>query len=374
MDRPASSTGIRSTSIANERIDDPEQAASLLHDTTMACVHTWASCYERILNLLSGGLDSSIVIGCLKTAAPRPEVTNFHAYFAAGSAGDERRYARAAAELTGYPLLEAEMDADANPREIFDIPRTVAPVSSFIELGTLARRRRVCRELNIGALFNGSGGDQLFFQNGSQYACPDYIFERGLRPGLFRVALDAAYMESDVVWALLFRGIRDALARRPLDLLLNSLPVSDMLSPDVRERVARAASVPASVAVVATAYPPGKYWQVLRTLHTLWHEQQLCRSQRPRGCSSASCAASTRALLSHSHVRARERRNRPRARAPRVHGRSAAADPAATHQGRGIPVPESLLRKESRVRTGPVACRDPRQRCGSWIVSASSEC
>lgn len=249
--------------IAGERIDDPDQAASLLHDTTMACVHAWASCYDRILNLLSGGLDSSIIIGCLRTAASKPLITNLHTYYSEGSGSDERHYARAAAELAGFPLLEYEMDADVSPQEIYAIPRTVAPVSTFIELGILARRRRVCRELGIHGMFRGSGGDQLFFQNGSQYACPDYIFERGLRPGLFRVALDAAYMESDVVWALLFRGLRSAISRKPIALLLDRLAVSNMLAPDVRERVAAQRLFLHPWFSSQRRVPPGKYWQVL---------------------------------------------------------------------------------------------------------------
>jgi asparagine synthase (glutamine-hydrolysing) len=248
--------------IAGERIDDPDRASLLLHDTTMACVHAWASCYDRILNLLSGGLDSSIVTGCLKSAPAKPLITNFHTYFAAGSGGDERRYARAAAELAGYSLLEAEMDADVSLREACNLPRTAAPIGNLIELGTLAKRRRLFQEFNVRAAFRGSGGDQLFFQNGSQFACPDYIFERGLRPALFRVALDAAYMENDVIWKVLLHGVRDAFSRRPLALLLDTLPVSDMLTPEVRERVAQQRPLLYRSLSTNHPIPPGKYWQV----------------------------------------------------------------------------------------------------------------
>lgn len=248
--------------VAGERIDDPDQAASMLHDTTMACIHAWASCYDRILNLLSGGLDSSIIVGCLKTAAATPAVTNFHAFYSAGSGGDERRYARAAAEMAGFPMVEYELDVDVNLQEIYHTPRTVAPVNTFIELGGLARRRSLCRELGIGGMFVGSGGDQLFFQNGSQYACPDYIFERGLRPTLFRVALDAARMEDDVVWAALLRGLRDVSSRRPLGLLLDGLTISDMLMPDVRQRVVEQRLFLHPWLSRQRRAPPGKYWQI----------------------------------------------------------------------------------------------------------------
>jgi asparagine synthase (glutamine-hydrolysing) len=248
--------------VAAERIDNPDHAAPLLHETTVACVHAWASCYERILNLLSGGLDSSIIVGCLKTAASKPAVTNFHTYYSAGSGSDERSYARAAAELAGYAMLENEMDPDVNLQDIYTTPPTATPVSTFIELGILARRRRACAELGIRGVFRGSGGDQLFFQNGSQYVCADYIFERGVRPGLFRVALDAAYMENDVVWALLLRGLRDANSREPLNLLLGKLVVSEILAYDVREHVARQRLFLHPWFRSPRRAPPGKYWQI----------------------------------------------------------------------------------------------------------------
>lgn len=248
--------------VAEERIDDAERAASQLHDTTMACVHTWASCYDRILNLLSGGLDSSIIAGCLRTSPARPRVTNLHSFYSAGSGGDERRYARAAAELAGLPLLEYEMDADVSLQEIYSIPRTATPVSTFIELGVLARRRSICRELDIRAMLDGSGGDQLFFQNGSHYSCRDYLFERGLRPGLFCVALDAAYMEDDVVWSVLFRGLRDAISRKPLASLLDRLSASDILTSDVRQKVAEQRLFLHPWLSSQRRVPLGKYWQV----------------------------------------------------------------------------------------------------------------
>jgi asparagine synthase (glutamine-hydrolysing) len=318
--------------VAAERIDNPDHAAPLLHETTVACVHAWASCYERILNLLSGGLDSSIIVGCLKTAASKPAVTNFHTYYSAGSGSDERSYARAAAELAGYAMLENEMDPDVNLQDIYTTPPTATPVSTFIELGILARRRRACAELGIRGVFRGSGGDQLFFQNGSQYVCADYIFERGVRPGLFRVALDAAYMENDVVWALLLRGLRDANSREPLNLLLGKLVVSEILAYDARA-CSSAATVLASVVPLTTASSAREVLADIWTLDTLRHEQHLRRPGRPGGCSSASVATVGRIVPADSDARACERRSRPGAGAPRIYSRGPARHPQAPYQG-----------------------------------------
>src|SRR5882757_3977203 len=56
-------------------LEDPSQATMQLRRTTKAVVHAWASCYSSILHRVSGGLDSSIVLGCLRDAPRRPAMS-----------------------------------------------------------------------------------------------------------------------------------------------------------------------------------------------------------------------------------------------------------------------------------------------------------
>src|SRR5271155_3897894 len=43
-----------------DRIEDPGEACAQLRATVFACTQAWASCFDTVVHLLSGGLDSSI--------------------------------------------------------------------------------------------------------------------------------------------------------------------------------------------------------------------------------------------------------------------------------------------------------------------------
>src|SRR5262249_43983221 len=90
-------------------IEDPGAAVAELRHTTRACVHAWASCYAGILHNLSGGLDSSIVLSCLKDAPSHPNITCLH-YFGTGPDEDERKYARMMAGRVNVELIEHQLD------------------------------------------------------------------------------------------------------------------------------------------------------------------------------------------------------------------------------------------------------------------------
>ena len=102
-------SGIRSTSPETAPLESADEAVALLRTTTEGCVHTWASCYSGILHNLSGGLDSSIVLSCLKSAPSRPRVTCLN-YFTTGPNEDERHYARLMAERSDIELVECKLE------------------------------------------------------------------------------------------------------------------------------------------------------------------------------------------------------------------------------------------------------------------------
>ncbi len=88
-------------------IENIDEAVKAVRQTTQACVWAWAHCFPRIVHLLSGELDSSIVLSCLNTAPVRPRVTCLIYFDTSSPAGDEREYARATAASTGFELVEA---------------------------------------------------------------------------------------------------------------------------------------------------------------------------------------------------------------------------------------------------------------------------
>ncbi len=59
--------------ICRERaVDDFEEASREVRHVAQACVDFWASKYDRIVHQLSGGLDSSAILGCLKRLGVSP--------------------------------------------------------------------------------------------------------------------------------------------------------------------------------------------------------------------------------------------------------------------------------------------------------------
>jgi asparagine synthase (glutamine-hydrolysing) len=55
-------------------IEQVTEAVSALRSTVQSTIDAWASCYESITLKLSGGLDSSIVAGCLARTPSKPRI------------------------------------------------------------------------------------------------------------------------------------------------------------------------------------------------------------------------------------------------------------------------------------------------------------
>src|SRR5262249_131004 len=57
-----------------QRLDDAAEARDALRRTTQHCISAWAAVYRRVVLRLSGGLDSSIVLGCLAKTLHSPQI------------------------------------------------------------------------------------------------------------------------------------------------------------------------------------------------------------------------------------------------------------------------------------------------------------
>lgn len=140
--RASRKTYWRLLSVADaDPIDDAEQAARELRSTIEACVHAWASCYRRIVHKLSGGLDSSIVLGCLNGAPVRPEIVCLK-YYLPYLTFDERPHARLAADRAGSELVESEMGESIKFRDLLRAPRSINPYPHLAFLATSETDRK----------------------------------------------------------------------------------------------------------------------------------------------------------------------------------------------------------------------------------------
>jgi asparagine synthase (glutamine-hydrolysing) len=182
---------------------------------TQACVNFWASKYDRIVHHLSGGLDSSAILGCLKDSAYRPHVTCVH--LESGGAGEsESAFAQLAADAAGVELVvqpgysrESKYD-----ERIFRLPRASKP--SVAHLGVAIEsdlRNLIPSQTRAEAIWDGQGGDHLFFQVHSSFAAVDYAFRHGLTGDFSKHLRDSVRLSRSPYWEVLGKSMRLGLFR-----------------------------------------------------------------------------------------------------------------------------------------------------------------
>jgi asparagine synthase (glutamine-hydrolysing) len=247
-------------------IPDPETAVAELRRTTRACVHAWASCYSDIVHNLSGGLDSSIVLSCLKDAPSRPNITCLH-YFATGPDEDERKYARLMASLVKVELIEHRLSVEeARLDHILNLRRSARPWFYMYELEHGRFEGQLAAEREAKVLFSGSGGDGVFFQARADLAVTDYLFDHGMGRDLLRVAVDAARISRKSIWPLLLNAVHTrAIPRRWHPLSLGMRPDRTIVSQDVQQAARRNPKLihPLIASRPTRGVPPGVLWHVL---------------------------------------------------------------------------------------------------------------
>lgn len=168
-------------------------------------------CFKSIYLALSGGLDSSILLGCLRRVRDSSSTVTCFNFYRPSTNNDERHFARLAAARADVPLLEAEMSAHFNLEGLRHLRKSVCPFASYRDFdGTLAR---IVEDPSNSAVFTGQGGDELF---GSMTRLPpaiDYAWSHGFQRGLLRVALSDAILRDVSVWRILRLAVRYAVAR-----------------------------------------------------------------------------------------------------------------------------------------------------------------
>jgi asparagine synthase (glutamine-hydrolysing) len=140
-------------------------------------------------------------------------------YHSPGAAGDERAFARAAAQLSGFELFERERNIAISFDPLRHMPRSAAPNIYRYYLENSRGESELAHEHAATAIFSGEGGDQLFYQSRAGFGAGDYLFRqgrvRGLGSELFRIALDGARLERVSVWNVLAKALAHAwLGRR----------------------------------------------------------------------------------------------------------------------------------------------------------------
>jgi len=191
--------------VADRAIDNYDEASSSLVTLSESIIAAWATCYRRILLTLSGGLDSAIVLGCLKRLGLADRVVCVTQY-TPGTADDERLYARSAAQMAGVSLTELPRISDGRLYiEKLDLlpPDPRPDISKTDRLLFLDALNGVADEFGCDTLWTGQGGDQIFLQVHHPYGAADYLIQHRTLSGFASVVYQSALLSRHSVWSVL---------------------------------------------------------------------------------------------------------------------------------------------------------------------------
>jgi len=250
-------------------IADPHEATRLLRESVRDAVRAWASSYQGILLSLSGGLDSSIVFACLRDAPLKGALTCFH-HYPEGPDADERVFARLVARSGERPLIERARDARLSLAALGQIHLSHQPGSYLYHLEHSHLDAHLAAQHQAGAVFTGWGGDQLFFQDHAIWAAADHLHRHGLRPQLWRVALDCARMDRISVWEVLRATFAQHARRDRRNICDAASARCHLIRPETLAYVGGSTGYLHPLMRDPRGLPSGKLWHVYQLLSGPW--------------------------------------------------------------------------------------------------------
>ncbi|HEV7610805.1 MAG TPA: asparagine synthase-related protein [Steroidobacteraceae bacterium] len=246
-----------------EAVDNFTEASREVRRITQACVDFWGSKYDRIILELSGGLDSSVILGCLKRSPFRPHVTCLH--IESGGADDnERNFAELAAAEAGVELVvqPGYSQHALYDERVFRLPKAPKPCVANLAITLESDSRNLIPErMRAQSIWDGQGGDHLFFEPRSPFGAVDYAFRHGITGDFLRCVRDAVRRSKLSYWGVLERSMRLGLLRGRWHLEDEYDREAVFLNPEI---------VPADIAdyvwqpwqTDCAGLPPGKRWQI----------------------------------------------------------------------------------------------------------------
>lgn len=179
-------------------VSDLGSAAGLLRTATQSAIDSWSASHESILVSLSGGFDSSVVLGCAAKAAHGPRVMGVNFY--SRESGDERVYARSMSEKSGARVLEVERNRDIDLRVFLDCARTASPVLHFTAFETEPMLVGLAEKLGATVVFDGELGDDVFGHAFAPEILADSVMRYRFRARMLRALLNYAVLNRVSLW------------------------------------------------------------------------------------------------------------------------------------------------------------------------------
>ena len=254
-------------------IEDRQQAMRELRDVVQYCVGTWASCYNRILHKLSGGLDSAVVLACLSKVSDKSHIICEN-NFTQDTRGDERVFARKAASRAGVELIETPIRSSARTLDsMFELTKLATPAHTQLVPETELLRERLVKERNIEAVFSGQGGDHFFQQLKTSLVASDYAWRHGLRPEILGIIADTSRLTRKSIWSVMATVVNAGLLHRHGDPYIKRLIQPLLLTEDTRDSL-NTNSIRHPWVDSATHLPGGKLHQIVNIIDSQNFYQQ----------------------------------------------------------------------------------------------------
>jgi len=186
---------------ANSALDWRE-GKEALRGAADATVKAWAEPHQRIALRLSGGFDSSVMLGLLRRNT-EAEVTCVTEYWEGAPEGDERAHARAVAAANGAELKELRFDpARVDYALCLNAPLTAKPTLTLLSLSN-RDLTAFYDELGVSLITSGQGGDHLFQRSRTPWIAADALCDRLHPKALVEIAVDTARLTGQPVWDVL---------------------------------------------------------------------------------------------------------------------------------------------------------------------------
>jgi asparagine synthase (glutamine-hydrolysing) len=244
---------------ATDPIEDPDEAAYEIRRAAHACIHAWASLHPSILHMLSGGLDSSIVLGCLARAPTRPRITCLNQH-SPGCDGDERSYARLATLHNHCALIERQRNDRVNLAGLLSIERSCAPTFYLSAVQSNREVAQIAYDLGATAIFGGGGGDQVFYQTEAVLAAVDRLKMHGPSRRYFQVALDTAHLARLSIWKVFAQSLHLALRPSPFQSREDAMEMRKLVTAGTLLAARESAGYVHPLFRRSGRTPPGKFW------------------------------------------------------------------------------------------------------------------
>jgi asparagine synthase (glutamine-hydrolysing) len=192
-----------------------------------------------VLAQTSGGLDSSIVLGCLSDAPSELQVTCYTLY-TSEAVCDERRWARLASGRASNQLIEICREPTSLVfKDLPSLAPTMEPASYFSHWQRGPVDRELAAEQGATATFTGEGGDSTLCATTYSYAAEHAFRRHGLKMQTFRTALQVASRRDRTLWKVLGKAVaREIFGAGRSDELRRRATFNRLVSSEAKQAVA----------------------------------------------------------------------------------------------------------------------------------------